>query len=142
MQSIPFGSSVLYTKQLNAALNGSPQGPCAMPPRQGQSQLISPVSSLKAPSCEACSSVSSKAPGSAIAICGDTSDGEVCCCLDPLESESESSVGIAASSGAGWARDGETLCGQCQCADMANIGELGQHTRWFFGEDIAGVVIV
>lgn len=56
MQSMPLGSSVEYTKQLKAALNSSPQGPCAMPPRQGQSQLISPVSGLKAPCCEASSS--------------------------------------------------------------------------------------
>lgn len=56
---MPLGSSFEYTKQLNAALNSSPQGPCAMPPRQGQSQLISPVSGLNAPSfpasCSNCS---------------------------------------------------------------------------------------
>lgn len=56
MQSIPFGSSLLYTKQLNASLNSGPHGPCAIPPRHGQSQLISPVSSLNAPSCDASSS--------------------------------------------------------------------------------------
>lgn len=61
MQSIPFGSSLLCTKQLNASRNCSPQGPCAMPPKQGQSQLISPVSSLNAPCCPASSS---RAPGS------------------------------------------------------------------------------
>lgn len=33
-----------------------------MPPRQGQSQLISPVSSLKAPCWEASSSVSEREP--------------------------------------------------------------------------------
>ncbi len=60
MQSMPFGSSLLNTKQLNAALNCSPHGPCAMPPKQGHSQLISPVASLKAPSCEASSSVASR----------------------------------------------------------------------------------
>ena len=49
MQSMPLGSSLLYTKQLNASRNSGPQGPCAIPPRQGQSQFISPVSSLKAP---------------------------------------------------------------------------------------------
>lgn len=58
MQSIPFGSSFENTKQLKAVRNCSPQGPCAIPPRHGQSQFISPVSSLKAPSCEASSSVS------------------------------------------------------------------------------------
>src|SRR5271156_5636754 len=56
MQSMPFGSSFEKTKQLNAALKSSPQGPCAMPPRQGQSQFISPVSGLNAPSEEASSS--------------------------------------------------------------------------------------
>src|ERR1700733_15409600 len=56
MQSMPFGSSFEKTKQLNAALKSSPQGPCAMPPRQGQSQFISPVSGLNAPSEEVSSS--------------------------------------------------------------------------------------
>lgn len=59
MQSTPFGSSLLNTKQLNAVLNCSPHGPSAIPPRQGQSQLISPVSGLKAPCCPASSSSSS-----------------------------------------------------------------------------------
>ena len=63
IQSIPFGSSLLYTKQLKAALNSSPQGPCAIPPKQGQSQLISPVSSLKAPCWPASSSYSSGVRG-------------------------------------------------------------------------------
>ena len=63
MQSIPFGSSLEYTKQLNAARNCSPQGPCAIPPRQGQSQFISPVSSLNAPCCEASSSCSEGVSG-------------------------------------------------------------------------------
>lgn len=48
MHSMPLGSSSEYTKQENAALNSSPQGPWAMPPRHGQSQLISPVSGLNA----------------------------------------------------------------------------------------------
>src|ERR1700712_2266805 len=56
MQSIPFGSSLLYTKQLKASLKFSPQGPDAIPPRHGQSQLISPVSGLNAPCCPASSS--------------------------------------------------------------------------------------
>lgn len=62
MHSIPFGSSVLCTKQLNASRNSSPQGPCAIPPRQGQSQLISPVSGLKAPSWPASASRSPSEP--------------------------------------------------------------------------------
>lgn len=67
IHSIPFGSSVLCTKQLNASRNSSPQGPCAMPPRQGQSQLISPVSGLKAPSWPASASRSSiEPPGAAL----------------------------------------------------------------------------
>lgn len=60
IQSIPLGSASENTKQENEARNCSPHVPCAIPPRQGQSQLISPVSSLKAPCCEASSSVSSK----------------------------------------------------------------------------------
>lgn len=59
MQLTPLGSSLLYTKQLKASLNCSPHGPCAIPPRHGQSQLISPVSSLKAPSSSASSSSAS-----------------------------------------------------------------------------------
>lgn len=60
MQSIPLGSASENTKQLKAARKFSPQGPWAIPPKQGQSQLISPVSSLKAPCWEASSSVSSR----------------------------------------------------------------------------------
>jgi len=62
IQSIPFGSSLLKTKQLNASLNSGPHGPCAIPPRHGQSQLISPVSSLNAPCWAASSSRSSGEP--------------------------------------------------------------------------------
>lgn len=58
IQSIPFGSSLEYTKQLNAALNSSPHGPWAIPPRHGQSQLISPVSGSNAASWPASSSSS------------------------------------------------------------------------------------
>ena len=77
IQSIPFGSSFENTKQLKAVRNCSPQGPCAIPPRQGQSQLISPVSSLKAPSCEACSSVPSRVKGSSdIVVWGESNVGE------------------------------------------------------------------
>ena len=64
IQSIPFGSAFENTKQLNAPLNCSPHGPCAIPPRHGQSQFISPVSSLNAPSCDACCSLSSSVSGS------------------------------------------------------------------------------
>lgn len=39
-------------KHENAALNSSPHGPSAIPPRQGQSQLISPVSGLNAAACD------------------------------------------------------------------------------------------
>lgn len=48
-QFTPFGSASENTKQENAARNSCPHGPCAIPPRHGQSQLISPVSGLKAP---------------------------------------------------------------------------------------------
>lgn len=73
MQSIPFGSSSEYTKQLNASLNSSPHGPWAIPPRHGQSQLISPVSGLKAPSWPASFSSSSGDSSSGCASVGDTS---------------------------------------------------------------------
>ena len=65
MQFMPFGSSWEYTKQLKASRNSGPQGPCAIPPRQGQSKLISPVSGLKAPSLSASSSSSSVPDGAA-----------------------------------------------------------------------------
>jgi len=48
-QLIPFGSSSEKTKQEKASRNWGPQGPCAIPPRHGQSQFISPVTGLKAP---------------------------------------------------------------------------------------------
>lgn len=73
---MPFGSSFENTKQLKAVRNCSPQGPCAIPPRQGQSQLISPVSSLNAPSCDASSSVSLADNGSSeIFVCGELEEG-------------------------------------------------------------------
>ena len=65
MQSMPLGSSLEYTKQLNAALNSSPQGPCAIPPKHGQSQLISPVSGSNAPCWPASSLRASGDPGAA-----------------------------------------------------------------------------
>lgn len=64
-QSIPFGSASLYTKQEKAALNSSPHGPSAIPPRQGQSQLISPVSGLKAAACEDAAASDEGASGAA-----------------------------------------------------------------------------
>lgn len=103
MQSIPFGSSVEYTKQLNADRNSSPHGPCAMPPRHGQSQLISPVSGLNALSWSASSSSSPgdesrdcDAAGAALASVADAAAGVDagdsvsatlwamvdCCCVD------------------------------------------------------------
>lgn len=71
MQSIPLGSSVEYKKQLNAVLKSSPHGPSAMPPRHGQSQLISPVSGLNAPCW----------PASASSAAGDPSAGAASDCL-------------------------------------------------------------
>lgn len=79
MQSWPFGSSSEYTKQLKASLNCSPQTPCAMPPKHGQSQLISPVSGLNAawlaspsPSkSDMLSSVSASEPGSDVEEVGE-----------------------------------------------------------------------
>jgi len=65
MQSTPLGSSFEKTKQLNASLNCGPHGPSAMPPKHGQSQFISPVSGLKAPSWPASSSKASGEPGAA-----------------------------------------------------------------------------
>jgi hypothetical protein len=48
-QSIPLGSFSENTKQENASRNCMPQGPYAIPPRQGQSQLIFPVTGSNAP---------------------------------------------------------------------------------------------
>ena len=45
---MPLGSEVEKTKQEKASLKASPQGGLVIPPRQGQSQLISPVSGLNA----------------------------------------------------------------------------------------------
>src|SRR4051812_40884154 len=60
-QSMPLGSCSEKMKHEKAVLNCSPHGPCAMPPRQGQSQLISPVTGLYAPDRSAPSSSSSTA---------------------------------------------------------------------------------
>ena len=48
-QSIPLGSCSENTKQENASRNCMPHGPCAIPPRHGQSQLIFPVTGSNAP---------------------------------------------------------------------------------------------
>ena len=71
IQSTPFGSSLEYTKQENASLNSPPHGPWAIPPKQGQSQFISPVSSLKAPSDAASSSSSAAGDGESSVATGD-----------------------------------------------------------------------
>ena len=55
LQIFPFGSSSLNTKHESASWFSSPQGPCAIPPRHGQSQLISPVTGLKAPALDSSS---------------------------------------------------------------------------------------
>lgn len=77
MQSMPLGSASEYTKQLNAALNCSPQGPSAIPPRQGHPQLISPVSGLKAPCWPASSSSASGDPS--IEAAGVAAEDGDCC---------------------------------------------------------------
>ena len=102
IQSIPFGSSFENTKQVNAALNCSPQGPCAMPPRQGQSQLISPVSSLNAPCWPASSSYSCGVRGgSSREVVGGAS------CKVAVELSGDESAGRAICSGEG--ADDKTL---------------------------------
>jgi len=60
---MPFGSASEKTKHENASRNSGPQGPCAIPPRHGQSQLISPVTGLNAPSEVSPSSGVSVSPG-------------------------------------------------------------------------------
>jgi hypothetical protein len=60
-QLIPLGSSSECTKHEKASRNSGPQGPCAIPPRHGQSQLISPVTGLKAPPEAPCADASSSA---------------------------------------------------------------------------------
>lgn len=98
MQSIPLGSTFENTKQLKASRKFSPQGPWAIPPRQGQSQLISPVSSLKAPCWEASSSVSSRDGdgGPTTADAEEVSDTEVA--FDWRAAATDSSVGMEVSS--------------------------------------------
>ena len=65
-QSIPFGSASEKTKHENASRNCIPHGPCAIPPRHGQSQLISPVSGLNAPPPPELSSASPSGFGSSL----------------------------------------------------------------------------
>ena len=63
-QSIPLGSSSENTKQENASRNCMPQGPYAIPPRHGQSQLIFPVTGSNAPLAEDSSPSPSPSPSS------------------------------------------------------------------------------
>ncbi|KAJ2974184.1 hypothetical protein NUW54_g11931 [Trametes sanguinea] len=62
---MPLGSASEKTKHENASRNSSPHGPCAMPPKHGQSQLISPVSGLNAPPWPPLPSPSSPSPSPA-----------------------------------------------------------------------------
>ena len=103
---MPLGSSFEKTKHEKAVLNSSPQGPCAIPPRQGQSQFISPVSSLNAPCCEASSSSSSGDCGSA----SDTGAGA----LGSMEGGEEDegvieAVGLSSGVGGRKREDGESV---------------------------------
>lgn len=61
---MPLGSWSEYTKQLNAARKSSPHGPCAIPPRHGQSQFISPVTGSNAADAGSSSSSSTDSPSS------------------------------------------------------------------------------
>lgn len=67
---MPLGSCSEWTKHENASLNSGPHGPWAIPPRHGQSQLISPVTGLKAPPPEDSSSlcVSTSASGGLLSV--------------------------------------------------------------------------
>lgn len=132
IQSIPLGSSSEKTKQLNAVLNSSPQGPCAIPPRHGQSQFISPVSGLKAPSglssslsCCWSSGFETVALASSSAesmVDGAVASGWLSCCLD--------STGLDA-------EDWSCCC--CCCFDLADresrVGRLesSSSSYWCWG---------
>ena len=61
-QSIPLGSCSENTKHENASRNCMPQGPYAIPPRHGQSQLIFPVTGSNAPPPAGGDSSSSPSP--------------------------------------------------------------------------------
>ena len=113
-------------KQLKAALNSSPQGPCAIPPKQEQSQFISPVSSLKAPCWPASSSYSSGvrggSDGSLVGTTSGVEGGEVgggikvvdTAAMEEIlrEGERESSVGnVDSSVSEGWAIESMKMLG-------------------------------
>ena len=127
-------------KQLNAARNCSPQGPCAIPPRQGHSQFISPVASLKAPSWEASSSVVSRSVSvvviERVVLVGGVGDG-----VEGFwrKGASDSRVGRGVSSegtlGGGMAtRDGLVV--------ERPVKKNGVLTRWLFSKQRACVVVV
>lgn len=128
-------------------------------PKQGQSQLISPVSSLYAACCPASSSVSSNVPGSPPAIreasfddrsmlfCDDSDDdddddgagggGRCLCCR---EAAIDSSVGAGAS-GAGaeiW-YEGETAT---EISQLLLLRRYGRPTGWSICEEFASIIIV
>ena len=109
IQSIPFGSSFENTKQLNASLNCPPHGPVAMPPKHGQSQLISPVSSLKAPSCEASCSVPSNVSGSVVEAGAGTDTCELFGLFDFTDSRVGSDVSSEGELGGGTATGERTV---------------------------------
>lgn len=155
MQSTPFGSSFENTKQLKAALNCSPQGPCAIPPKHGQSQLISPVSSLKAPCCSASSSSASGPPTAACspsagvgAGAGDEDAGtglawEVSSCdracallCSAIESTVEKlSAPLAVSSGT-------CAPGNRQSLRLFHYSRQAELTIWLIRKDSRGIIVV
>lgn len=104
-----------------------------MPPRHGQSQLISPVSSLKAPSWDASSSVSSN-PGSAVTGV-DSGAGTGGVSLRLREEATDSRVGRAFSCSLG-SIEGTGV----GLVDTAKKSEI--HTCRLLGEEGAGVVVV
>ena len=164
IQSIPLGSSFEYTKQLNASRNCSPHGPCAMPPRQGQSQFISPVSSLKAPCCPASSSYSSGVLGVSSVFGDGGSAGDVVSTgvFGSMDGMAESFVDNGTGSGdelfARRVEDMESRVGR----EESSVEESGSwavetvsaistglsrseqlaRTRWLFSKDIACIVVI
>jgi hypothetical protein len=107
---------------------GTHQGPCAIPPKQGQSQLISPVSGLKAPCCPASSSNAPIPPscsaGASIvsSIADSTAFVGVVCATSVLVSllDKISSIRDGGRSSSGWRVGGcfSTTVGRQYCSSL------------------------
>lgn len=123
---MPFGSSSENTKHEKASRNSGPHGPWAIPPRHGQSQLISPVTGLYAPPEAPLSSgeASSELPSLPSVSLGSTSLSDE---TEDVESDAGSESGIKTDGSEG--NDG--VFGDCELVVFVEFDSELSNAIWF-----------